>query len=197
MSSLAKPRYTLEEYLALERRADHKSEFLGGEIFGMAGASFRHNVIVANILREMGTGLRGGPCQPVGSDQRVQIEATGLNTYPDVVVVCGEPHFTDDHLDTLVNPTVIMEVLSESTEADDRGEKFAHYRRIEALSDYVLVSQEKRRVEHYVRQGDQWVLSEFNTPGAAVPLASLGGALSLAGVYDRVTFAETDAPEAA
>ena len=194
MSSSAKPRYTLEEYLGLERRADHKSEFLGGEIFGMAGASFRRNIIVANIIGELGTLLRGGPCQAVSSDQRVQIQATGLNTYPDVVVVCGEPLFTDDHLDTLLNPSVLVEVLSESTEAYDRGEKFAHYRRLESLTDYLLVSQDKRRVEHYVRQGNQWVLSEFSAPDAVVPLSSLGCELSLAGVYERVTFAPARRP---
>lgn len=190
MSSLARPRFTLEEYLALERRADHKSEFLGGEIFAMAGASFRHNVLVANIMRELGARLRQGPCQPVASDQRVQVQPTRLNTYPDVVVVCGEPEFTDDHLDTLTNPTVLMEVLSESTEAYDRGEKFAHYRRIASLSDYVLVSQDKRRVEHYTRQGEQWVLSEFNAPQDHIAFPALGCELLVAEVYAHIAFAE-------
>lgn len=190
MSSLARPRFTLEEYLTLERRADHKSEFLGGEIFAMAGASFRHSVLVANIMRELGARLRQGSCLPVASDQRVQVPSTRLNTYPDVVVVCGEPEFTDDRLDTLINPTVLVEVLSESTEAYDRGEKFAHYRRIASLTDYVLVSQDKRRVEHYTRQGEQWVLSEFNTPQDHVALSSLGCELSVAEVYAHIAFAE-------
>ena len=190
MSSLAKPRFTLEEYLTLERRAAHKSEFLGGEIFAMAGASFRHNVLVANIMRELGAHLRESPCLPVASDQRVQVKPTGLNTYPDVVVVCGKPRFTDDHLDTLTNPTVLMEVLSASTEAYDRGEKFAHYRRIASLTDYVLVSQDKRRVEHYARQGERWVLSEFDAPQDHIALSSLGCELSVAEVYAHIAFDE-------
>ncbi len=195
MSSLARPRFTLEEYLALERRADHKSEFLGGEIFAMAGASFRHNVLVANIMRELGARLRQGSCLPVASDQRVQVKPTGLNTYPDVVVVCGEPEFTDDRLDTLTNPTVLVEALSESTETYDRGEKFAHSRRIESLSDYVLVSQDKMRVEHYVRQGERWVLSEFNAPQGHIALSSVGCELSITEVYAHRDFAEPAASQ--
>ncbi len=190
MSALARPRYTVEEYLAGERRAEHRNEFLGGEIFAMAGASFRHNTIVANVVGELRERLRGGPCRPVASDQRVQVRATGLNTYPDVVVVCGEPEFTDDHLDTLLNPTLLVEVLSPSTEAYDRGEKFAHYRRLESLTDYLLVSQDTLRVEHYARQGNHWVLSEADTPEAVIPLTTLGCELPLAGVYERVDFAD-------
>ena len=187
MSSLAKPRYSLQEYLTLERRADHKSEFLGGEIFAMAGASFTHNAIVANIVTELRSRLRGGPCRPVANNQRVQILATGLNTYPDVVVVCGEPHFTDDFLDTLVNPTVLVEVLSDSTEAYDRGEKFAHYRRIETLLDYMLVTQHKERVELFTRQPDgQWLLSVAEGLEARMVLPSLGCELALSDIYDAV-----------
>ena len=187
MPSLAKPHYSLHEYLALERRADHKSEFLGGEIFAMAGASFTHNAIVANIVTELRNRLRSGPCRPVANDQRVQTQATGLNTYPDVVVVCGEPHFTDDFLDTLVNPIVLVEVLSDSTEAYDRGEKFAHYRRIETLSDYVLVTQDKSRVEHFTRQPDgQWLLSVAEELEAKVVLSSVGCELALSDIYDTV-----------
>ncbi|MBV9849891.1 MAG: Uma2 family endonuclease [Armatimonadetes bacterium] len=189
MSSLAKPRYTQEEYLALERRADHRSEFLGGEIFAMAGVSFTHNVIVANVVGELRNRFQGGPCQPVANDQRVRVQATGLNTYPDVAVVCGEPHFMDEDRDTLLNPTVLVEVLSRSTEAYDRGEKFAHYRWLESVSDYLLISQDKVRVEHYVRQPDgQWLLSESSGLQERVHLASVDCDLLLSDVYDKVEF---------
>ncbi len=131
--------WTPAEYLAWERAAPDKHEFLGGEIFAMAGASFAHNKIVGNIVGELRDALRDRPCDVTPSDLRVKIPAVGLYTYPDAVVVCGEPQFEDDKLDTLLNPTVIVEVLSDSTEAYDRGKKFRYYRTIPSLRDYVLV----------------------------------------------------------
>src|SRR5919198_4874617 len=125
--TLIPPDYTPEEYLALERAARHKSEYVNGRIYALAGASRAHNLIVVNVSAELRAQLRGRPCETYASDMRVKVSQTGLYTYPDVVVVCGEPRFEDAQVDTLLNPTVIIEVLSESTESYDRGEKFAHY----------------------------------------------------------------------
>src|SRR6476661_5007696 len=141
--------YTSDQYLALEREAEYRSELVNGQIYSMSGASREHNLITTNLSREISTQLRGKPCETYSSDMRVKISPTGMYTYPDVTVACGEPRFEDDHVDTLLNPTVIVEVLSPSTEAYDRGEKFAHYRKLDTLSDYVLISQDKARVEHF------------------------------------------------
>ena len=186
MASLAKPRFTPQQYLDLERQADYKSEFVSGEIFAMAGASFRHNLIAANVLRELGNRLRGGPCRAVASDQRVLVQATGLYCYPDVVVVCGQPQFSDAHLGTLLNPTVLVEILSDSTESFDRGAKFAHYRRLESLQEYVLITQNLFRIEHFVREGERWVLSERSSLEDTVVLDSIGCSLRLQDVYESV-----------
>ena len=192
MPSVAmQPRYTPEEYLALERKADYKSEYVNGQVIAMAGASRSHNLIAGNLYREVSQQLRGRPCEAYISDMRVKVSRTGLYTYPNVVVVYGEIHFEDVHNDTLLNPTVIVEVLSASTEAYDRGEKFAHYRRLESLQEYLLVAQDKVRIEHYVRQGAQWVLSEASTLDETVQLASIGCDVALRDVYDKVQFAES------
>ena len=192
MPSVAmQPRYTPEEYLALERKADYKSEYANGQVIAMAGASRSHNLIAGNLYREVSQQLRGRPCEAYISDMCVKVSRTGLYTYPNVVVVYGEIHFEDVHNDTLLNPTVIVEVLSASTEAYDRGEKFAHYRRLESLQVYLLVAQDKVRIEHYVRQGAQWVLSEASTLDETVQLASIGCDVALRDVYDKVQFAES------
>ena len=151
MSSQAKQQYTPEEYLALERQAQYKSEYYAGEIFAMAGASRWHNLIVANVIGELSLQLKGRPCTTYPSDMRVKISPTGLYAYPDVTVVCGDAQVEDTQQDTLLNPTLIVEVLSESTEAYDRGSKFAHYRKLASLLEYVLIAQTKSHVEHYVR----------------------------------------------
>jgi Uma2 family endonuclease len=181
-------RYTPEQYLALERQAEYKSEYVNGMIIALAGASRAHGLIVFNLARELGPQLIGRQCEAYVSDMRVKISATGLYTYPDLVAVCGEALFDDEHTDTLLNPTVIVEVLSLSTEAYDRGEKFAHYRRIESLQEYVLVSQDKVRIESYVRQGSQWILSEASDLEETVRLESIGCDLVLRSVYDKVQF---------
>jgi Uma2 family endonuclease len=193
-----KIRYTPEQYLALERKAEIKSEYINGWIYAMSGASREHNLIAANTLAELHVQLRGRPCETYPSDMRVSVKATKLYTYPDVVVVCGEPRFEDEHVDTLLNPTVLIEVLSpstEATEAYDRGEKFAHYRRLDSLQEYVLIAQNRLRVEHYARQGEQWLLTEFSSPDDLLPLASIGVKISLHEIYDRVEFSST--PETA
>lgn len=191
-STAVQQRYTPEQYLALERRAVYKSEYINGHIMAMAGASRQHNLIAGNLYREVSQQLRGRPCEAYISDMRVKVSHTGLYTYPDVVMVCGEIHFEDADNDTLLNPTAIVEVLSASTEAYDRGEKFAHYRRLESLQEYLLVAQDKVRIEHYVRQGAQWVLSEISDINDMVHLAAVDCAIALQDVYDKVQFAESD-----
>ena len=191
-SVVRQSRYSPEEYLALERKADDKSEYVNGQIIAMAGASRQHNLIAGNFYREVSQQLRGRPCEAYISDIRVKVSRTGLYTYPDVVVVCGEIRFEGASHDTLLNPLVLVEVLSASTEAYDRGEKFAHDRRLESLQDYLLVAQDKVRIEHYVRQGAQWVLSEVSDLHDTVHLASIGCDVGLQEVYDKVQFVTSD-----
>ena len=153
MSSAAlSNRYTPKEYLDLERKAVHKSEYLNGFITAMSGASREHNVIAVNITVELGTQLKDRECEVYSSDMRVLVNSTGLYTYPDLSVVCHQPQFLDKEVDTLLNPMVVEEVLSPSTESYNRGAKFAHYRRIDSLLDYVMISQEEMRVEHFTKQ---------------------------------------------
>ena len=178
---------TAEEYLALERAAETRSELINGVLYGMAGTSEEHNQITGNAYLALRQHLKGRKCKTFFTEMRVQISETGAYVYPDIVVVCGEARFADSHLDTLLNPKVIFEVLSPSTEAYDRGEKFAHYRRLETLQEYVLVSQYQKRVEHYQRQGELWVLKEVME--GEVELTSLGVSLSLEEIYEEIEFA--------
>jgi len=189
MSSLRKPRFTSEQYLEMERSAPYKSEYLHGEIFAMAGASRAHNRISTNVAAALTVLLRGEPCEAFSNDMRVQVNESGMYTYPDIVVVCGEPQFRDEAEDTLLNPTVIVEVLSRSTEAYDRGEKFAWYSRLDSLCDYLLIAQDRYRAEQFVRQPDhQWLATEATAPDAVLHLSSLGCDLLLSEVYDKVVF---------
>ncbi len=195
MSTQVKTYLTPEEYLALERRAETKSEYFNGEMFAMVGASREHNVVSGNIFREINQQLRGTPCESYTSDMRVRIPATGLYTYPDVIVVCGEPEFDDDQVDTLINPTLInptliVEVLSGSTESYDRGKKFGHYRSVESITEYLLVAQDECRIEQFVKQTDgRWLLSEAGSLDGSLQLASVPCVLLLKEVYDRIAFA--------
>lgn len=199
MSSQTKAFLTPEEYLAIERAAETKSEYLNGEMFpmeawrnrqgasAMTGASRRHNLIAGNILASLHKQLVDRSCEVYPSDMRVHVPATGLYTYPDVSVVCGETKLQDNHFDTLLNPVVIVEVLSDSTEAFDRGKKFEHYQQIESLKEYLLVSQEPYRVEQFVRQsGSQWLYSEAHRVEDVVKLGSVNCELSLKDVYAKV-----------
>ncbi|HET7079982.1 MAG TPA: Uma2 family endonuclease [Chloroflexia bacterium] len=188
MVSPPKPYYTPEEYLALERAAPYKSEYLAGEIFAMAGAREEHNTIAANIVRQLGNQFQGRPCRVYVSDMRVRVSPAGLYTYPDVVAVCGPREFADAHHDTLINPTVIFEILSPSTEAYDRGEKFAQYWRLASLTDYVLVAQDRVRVEHFTRQGDGWFVTAASALDDALRLASIDAVLPLAALYENLEF---------
>jgi Uma2 family endonuclease len=195
MAAVPKIRYTPEQYLALDRAATQKSQYYAGEIFAMAGGSPAHNAIAFNVAVALGPLLRGRGCRGYSSDMRIKVSESGLYTYADVVVVCGQPRFDNDHQDTLLNPTLIVEVLSPTTEAYDRGDKFAHYRRLESLQDYVLITQERCRIERYTRQpADQWLLAEARALTDAIHLPSLGANLALAAVYDQVELASEDVP---
>lgn len=191
MSTAAKRPLTPQEYLALERKAEFKSEFFNGEMFAMAGASHHHSLVKDNIAGETRPQLKNGPCRAVTSDQRVKIDATGLYTYPDVVIICGEAQFDDDVLDTLLNPHALVEVLSDSTEKYDRGTKFRHYRQIPSLQEYVLVAQDEPSVERYVRQPDgSWLMTAFTGLESTFAFASVPVRIPLAEIYAHVKFPE-------
>jgi Uma2 family endonuclease len=190
MASRQEPYYTPEEYLARERESEAKHEYLDGRIYAMTGASRNHIRITGNIFRELSTQLRGGPCEAFGTDMMVRVAATGLHTYPDASALCGEPLFDEDsRTGVLLNPSVLVEVLSPSTEAYDRGDKFMHYRQIPSLREYVLVAQDEIHAELFTRaaeDGTRWVLTDARGPDAAVELPSIGCALRLRDVYERV-----------
>ena len=184
-----KPHYSPAEYLALERENGVRSEYSGGEIFAMAGASRRHNLICLNIGASLWTQLRDRHCEVYSSDMRVLVPATGLYTYPDVVVVCGEPEFEDAELDTLLNPTLIVEVLSDSTADYDRGAKFEQYRTVPSLQEVLLVAQQEVHAVRYRRQADgSWLLSEIRDRDMNLPLSSIDAELEMAVAYAKVRF---------
>jgi Uma2 family endonuclease len=188
MSSQPKTFLTPEEYLAVERKAEYRSEYFNGEMFAMTGASRKHNLIALNVAGECRQQLKGQPCEAYVNNMRVRIPATGLYTYPDIVVVCGEPEFEDDFVDTLINPTLLVEVLSESTESYDRGKKSGCYRTIQSLAEYLLVAQDEYKVEQYVKQPDgRWLLTDIRSLEGVIELASVPCVLALKEVYDKVT----------
>lgn len=190
MSSVAAQTYlTPKEYLAFERKATTKHEYLNGQIVAMSGASFAHNFLTMNVANQLYNQLIGGECQVAASDMRVKATQTGSYFYPDVVVVCGEPRAEDDTFDTLLNPTLIVEILSPSTETYDKGEKFEHYQQITSLKDYILISQDKVHIEHYCRQGARWLQTEFQELSDVLSLRSIGCELRLQDVYRRVEIA--------
>ena len=184
---------TPEEYITLERKAipdaeTVRSEYINGEIINMPGASFPHNLITNNISGELRTRLKGSACAVFANDMRISIPTAKSYFYPDAGVVCEEPRFEDDVFDTLLNPIVIVEVLSPSTEAYDRGEKFAHYRQLTSLQEYILVAQDQIRVEHYRRQERQWIFTDFEKQDEILSLPSIQCELPLHEIYERVTF---------
>jgi Uma2 family endonuclease len=188
MSRQVKTYITPEDYLAFERKAETKNEYVNGEIFAMTGASRKHNLIVGNISGELREQLKGKPCEVYPGEMRVKAAASRAYVYPDVVVVCEEPDMEDDYFDTLLNPTLVVEVLSKSTESYNRLAKSAYYRTIESLVEYLLVSQEEYRVEQYIKQGDgRWLLSDVRSLESALELKSIGCSLTLRGLYDRVS----------
>ncbi len=181
---------TPEEYLTIDRRAEIRSEYFDGRIVSMGGGSFAHSLIAINIGSSLREHLAPTMCIVVNSDMRVRVNADTY-AYPDISVVCDEPNFSDDYRDVLLNPTVIVEVLSPSTEVYDRGEKFKRYRRIPSLQHYVLVAQDSAWVEVYSRQGDMWVYSDAEGLDASVYLAAIDCTMALSEVYAKVTFSES------
>lgn len=179
--------FSADEYLRLERDAETRSEFWAGEIFALAGASEKHNLIVTNLVITLGTQLRGKPCTLYANALRVEIQSKYHYTYPDVVVVCGETKFADNEQDTLQNPTLFIEVLSPSTASYDRGDKFESYRTLPSLKTYLLIAQDRCHVERFERQGDgRWMLSEYKGLEDTVTLETIGCELELLEVYDKV-----------
>jgi len=192
MATASKPYCSEAEYLARERRAEHKSEYFRGEIFAMAGGTEQHNLIVLNLGSELREQLKKRECRVYPSDMRVRIPS-GLYTYPDVTVACGEPKFLDQRRDTLLNPMVIVEVLSESTEAYDRGKKSEHYRQIASLQHYLLVAADRAHIEVYTRRGNQpWELTEATGLHSSIDLTAIECRLSLAEVYHKVALEQNE-----
>ncbi len=190
MHALPKRLFTPEEYLLLENRASYKSQYVAGEIYAMAGAQPEHIEIVDNISFALKTLFGDRTCESYTSEMRVRAEAGELYTYPDVAALCGEPRFDRaSRPSVLLNPQVIFEVLSPSTETFDRGEKFLRYRTLDSLTDYVLVATDFMRVEHFTRGvGGRWTMTEYRQPADRVPLPPLEGELTLAQIYRRITF---------
>ena len=189
---MALPQYdplTVTEYLALDRDSDLRNEYISGEIIAMAGASRVHSLIAGNTYASVHTQLRGKSCEVHQNDMRVTTSERAFFAYPDLVVACGDVQLAEGIFDTLINPALVIEVLSKSTERNDRGDKFMRYRAIATLQDYLLVSQNAARIEHYRRaEDDTWVLTDYVGLDAVLDLPSIGCKLSLADAYERVDF---------
>ncbi len=188
------PEYRFEDYLAVEREStDMKHEYVAGQIFAMTGGSYEHSLITANLARRLGNQLEGGPCAVLSSNMRIRIEAADVCAYPDVSVLCGEPLFHDRQRDVLTNPVLIAEVLSHSTEAYDRGGKFAHYRRLTSLRHYLLIAQDQVAVDVFTRQSDdRWLLSAYADADAVIELETPDCRLSVREIYDRVVLGASE-----
>lgn len=190
MPTVPKHFITADEYLHRERKADYRSEYFRGEMLAMAGASANHNLIVLNTGASLREQLKKKPCRVYPSDLKLRVEATGLYTYPDLSVVCGEPQLESNGGEVLLNPVVLVEVLSDSTEAYDRGKKFEHYRTIPSLMHYVLVAQDRHSVDCFSRGPDEsWSLASCQGLEGEIKLAAIDSSLLLAEVYDKVVFA--------
>jgi len=191
MTAVPKPKLTPAEYLAIERKAAFKSEYDNGEMFAMAGASYPHTVICDNLVVALGNRLKGSPSRTLSHDMRVKISRTGLYTYPDVIILCGPPELEDAELDTLLNPLVIIEVLSDSTERCDRGAKFRHYQQVPTLKAYVLVAQDDPACDRYLRGPDEkWVLTPVVGRESELAFESVPARIPLSEIYAGVTFPE-------
>ncbi len=187
MATIAAPYITPEEYLERERHAETKSEYLRGEVFAMAGGSSNHALLTVNLASELRQQLRKRPCRVFSSDLRLCVNESGLYTYPDVMVICGDLAFPDNRQDTVTNPLLIVEVLSDSTKNYDRGQKFQYYRSLPSLMEYLTVAQDEVHVEQYARQtSGQWLLTEYSDPGATVNLPSLQIELRTSDIYEKI-----------
>ncbi|WP_020558802.1 Uma2 family endonuclease [Thiofilum flexile] len=183
---------TPSAYLMLERQSTERAEFINGQIYAMAGASREHNQLVFNLTGLLHAQLRQKPCSAFVADMRVRTRPNEAYFYPDLTVACGELQFEDEKSDTLINPTLIIEVLSPSTEGYDRGAKFAHYRRLASLQEYILVAQDRLSIERYVKtEQNQWLLFEATEWNDVIPLAAIGCTLSVVEVYEKVFQAPT------
>lgn len=192
MAAVPHETMTEAEYLAFERASETKHEYLNGQVYAMTGASRAHNLICSYTAASLINQLQGRPCEVYPGDMRIKVSRTGLYTYADVSVVCGEAQFEDAELDMLLNPIVIVEVLSPTTESYDRGKKFQHYRQLAALREYVLIAQDSPRIERFLRRDDEsWVLQDAQGLDSHLELPSIGCTLTLADVYQKVTFEET------
>ncbi len=198
MSTVPKPFLSPEQYLAIERAAETRSEYFRGEMFAMTGASRNHNRIAMNSSAEIHRQLKDRLCEVYQTDMRVKVSSTGLYTYPDIIVTCEHPEFEDSAVDTLLNPQVLIEVLSPSTESWDRGKKFGNYRQIASLREYVLITQDRMLVEKFARLPDgEWRLSEVSRPDDRLILDSVACSIKLSEIYARVEFDEPTKPGAA
>jgi Uma2 family endonuclease len=200
MSTQPKPYITPEQYLEIERKAEYKSEYYRGEMFplypgetilDMAGAQRPHNLLATHMSGELYMQLRSRPCEIYGSDMRIRVNETGLFTYADVVVVCGQPEILDNHVDVLLNPTVIVEVLSPSTAAYNRGGKFKQYKTIPSFQQYVLVASDCVYVDVFTRQPDgSWLLRSATKLDESIELESIGCRVAMADLYNKVELPE-------
>jgi Uma2 family endonuclease len=189
MSAVPKRKLTPQEYLAIERAAEFKSEYHDGEMFIMSGARLPHVTINSNLVFHLRRAFENGTCRVLANDMRIKVARTGLYTYPDTIIVCDKPVLEDSEMDTLLNPTVLFEILSKSTELYDRGTKFEHYQSIESLKEYVLVTQNRHRIERYVRgTGHEWTYSEFSDPEGVFQLGSLPASIPMKSLYEDVEF---------
>jgi Uma2 family endonuclease len=186
-------KFTPAEYLTLERTSAYRSEYFQGEIFAMAGGTPRHSLIQTNLTGELRQALKGNSCTTYNSNLRILVDQTGLYTYPDASIVCGPLEIAEGQPDVVLNPTVLFEVLSVSTEASDRGQKFGNYRQIESLREYVLVSQKEILVERFQRNSDNsWTLTESRGIDSQMALTSVGITIPLMEIYDKVDFSQDE-----
>ena len=192
------PGYSFDDYLSVERGAvDEKHEYVAGRVYAMAGASYNHNLIVTNLSAELHTQLKRRPCGMLTNDMRVRIDAANACKYPDIVALCKEPRFYDERSDVLMNPTLLVEVLSPSTEAYDRGGKFAVYRSLPSLQEYALIAQDDLSVEVFTRQRDsRWLLSAYGEAKDEAIFDLIGCQVPLRGIYDKVRFEASEAEAA-
>jgi Uma2 family endonuclease len=192
--SYAKRKYTIEEYLEMENAAVEKHEYYQGEIFAMSGNKFEHNIVTSNLIANLASKLKGRPCMPFGSDLRVHIQKNSLFTYPDISIICGKPEFLNDDKFNLLNPTVLIEVLSPSTKNYDRGDKFRLYRDIPSLKEYILVDPDSVHIEAFhVNEHGNWELREYHALTETLQINSVQAALPLGDIYDRTAATEQTA----
>jgi Uma2 family endonuclease len=190
MSIQAKPYYSFEDYLAAERECvDAKHEYVTGQVFAMVGATYNHNLITTNLASELHQQLKSHACTVISNDMRLRVKTADACTYPDLVVVCDKPAFHDGRKDVLTDATLVAEVLSPSTEGYDRGGKFAIYRGLPALCQYLLIAQDRVAIDVFTRQADgRWLLEAHTDPNVPIPLESIGCTMLLRDVYDKVEF---------